>query len=96
MPLDELKVARTFAPGEHELLEQTRKVIWPVFCVSGSLKVARSVGVAVASEAPSAGETSAGTSGATLAVLFVTAEPLRFAALLCGAATSRTRFDPAL
>src|SRR6266540_172543 len=69
--------------------EQTRNVSWPVLFVSASAKLARSVGVRVASEAASAGETSDGTSGATETVLLVADCALKLAASsLCTAAAS--------
>ena len=60
-------------PSELEQLavEQTSKVTLPVSFVSGSLKVAVSVGVAELRRVPSAGETSAGVLGATFVVLLV-------------------------
>ncbi len=87
-------------PSELEqlLVEQTSKVTLPVSTLSGSAKVAVSVGVEVLSRAASAGDTSAGVDGVTLPVLFVTARPLAVtAALPVGNARSRTiGFEPGL
>src|SRR2546427_2551054 len=80
-------------PSELEqlLVEQTSKVTLPVSWLSGSPKVAVSIGVAVLKRVPSAGETSVGVEGETLAVLFVTATPLALAAALpVDVAVSRT------
>ncbi len=54
---------------EQLLVEQISKVSLPVSCVSGSLKVAVSVGVVVLSLPVSAGETSAGVEGEAFVVL---------------------------
>ena len=68
-----LVLVESKVPSELEqlLVEQTSKVTLPVSCVSGSLKVAVSVGVAVLSRAVSAGLTSVGVVGAAFVVLFV-------------------------
>src|SRR6266542_1360651 len=86
VPLAEVKSEKMLEQPESE---QTRNVSWPVLFVSGSLKPARSVGVRVASDAASAGETSDGTSGATETVLLVADCTLKLAASL--PATSFTR-----
>src|SRR5206468_4584800 len=73
------------------LVEQTSKVTLPVSTLSGSLKVAVSVGVEVFRRDPSAGETSVGVVGAAFVVLFVTARPVADAAAFpLGVAASRT------
>src|SRR2546427_5797095 len=80
-------------PSELErlLVVQTSKVTLPVSWLSGSLKVAVSVGVGELIDTASAGETSAGAEGETLAVLLVAALPLAVAAgLPVGRAVSRT------
>src|SRR5438067_12543434 len=68
-----LVLVESKVPSELEqlLVEQTSKVTLPVSWLSGSLKVAVSVGVAVFSCAASVGVTSVGAFGAAFDVLFV-------------------------
>src|SRR2546429_681062 len=92
-PTARLVAVESKGPSELEqlLVEPTSKGTLPVSWLSGSSKVAVSVGVEVLRRVPSAGETSAGVEGATLAVLLVTARPIADAAALpVGVAVSRT------
>ncbi len=92
-PTARLVLVESKVPSELEqlLFEQTSKVSLPVSCVSGSVKVAVSVGVVALSLPVSAGETIAGVLGERFAVLLVAARPLAVTAGLPDArAVSRT------
>ena len=87
------KLVESKVPSELEqlLVEQTSNVTLPMSFVSGSLKVAVSVGVAVFTRVASAGLTRVGVDGLTFAVLLVTLTPLAPAAgLPVASAVSRT------
>ena len=91
--LVESKVWMTLVQSE---TSQTWKVTLPVSCVSGSLKVAVSAGVAVFRRAASAGETRAGVVGVVFVVLFVMFELSDpFAAALPGVSAASRTIAPA-